>query len=76
MNQAVSSMREKDAIRKAASLIGRRGGKRCLETMTSEQRRERARKAGQASGKARAKMAAAKATDGRKAKAARKPKGD
>jgi len=36
---------------------GKIGGKRSLETMTAKARRERARKAGLASGKARAKKA-------------------
>lgn len=62
-------MREKDAVRRALSLIGRRGGKRSLVTMTAAERRDRARKAGQASGKvraakARAKLAAAKRKKG------------
>jgi general stress protein YciG len=57
-------MQKKSALSRAASLIGRAGGKRCLETMTPEQRSERARKAGQASGKARAKMARAKRKKG------------
>jgi hypothetical protein len=52
-------MQKKSALSKAASLIGRAGGKRCLETMTPEQRRERARKAGKASGRVRAKKARA-----------------
>ena len=45
---------------KAAQLMGRRGGKRSLETMTDKERRERARKAGLASGKARKAKAKAK----------------
>ena len=40
--------------------MGKRGGKRSLETMTAKQRRERARLAGIASGKARAAKAKAK----------------
>jgi hypothetical protein len=40
--------------------MGKRGGKRSLETLTPKERRERARKAGLASGKARAKKAKAK----------------
>ena len=39
---------------------GKLGGKRSLETMTPKERQERARKAGLASGKARAKKARAR----------------
>lgn len=45
---------------RAAQLMGKKGGKRSLETMTPEERRERARRAGLASGKARAKKAKAR----------------
>jgi hypothetical protein len=51
-------VKEKD-ISEAMRLMGRKGGKiggkRSLETMTPEQRRERAQKAAAASAKARAK---------------------
>jgi hypothetical protein len=47
-------MVKKSAIAKYLAQIGSRGGKKRLETMTPEQRRKIARKAGEASGKARA----------------------
>jgi len=42
------------------SIVGRKGGKRRLVTMTAEERRAQGVKAGQASAKARRKKAAAK----------------
>jgi hypothetical protein len=55
---------DQDTVSKVMREMGRKGGKiggkRSLVTMTPEERRERARKAGIASGKARAKRAKAK----------------
>jgi hypothetical protein len=59
--------------------MGRKGGKRRLETMTPEERSESARKAAAASAKVRSKKAAAKAakkTTKRAAKPARKGPAD
>jgi hypothetical protein len=50
---------KEDLLRKAMREMGSRGGKRRLETLTPEQRTEIAKKAGEKSGKARAKKAAA-----------------
>lgn len=54
---------------------GSRGGKRSLETMTPEERKERARLAGVASAAARAKKAAAVSAKVRSAKARAKKRG-
>jgi hypothetical protein len=51
---------KEDLLKKAMREMGSRGGKRRLESLTPGQRKEIARKAGEASGKARAKKAAAK----------------
>ena len=42
-----------DELREHMRKLGRKGGKRRMETMTAEQRQKIARKAGKASGKAR-----------------------
>jgi len=47
-------------MRTVMSEMGRKGGKRSLETMTAKQRHERARKAAAASAKVRSKKAQAK----------------
>jgi len=51
---------DEDIMIRVMREMGKRGGKRSLETMTAKQRRERARLAGIASGKARAAKAKAK----------------
>jgi general stress protein YciG len=51
-----------DILKKYLSELGRKGGKARLDTMTPEQRRESARKAGQASAAARKKKQKKKAT--------------
>ncbi len=48
---------KKASFSKYLAELGKRGGKARLKTMTAEQRREIARKAGQASAKARTKKA-------------------
>ncbi|MGA7411153.1 MAG: hypothetical protein WBW33_11750 [Bryobacteraceae bacterium] len=51
---------KEDLLRKAMREMAARGGKRRLETLTPEQRTEIAKKAGEASGKARAAKKAAR----------------
>ena len=63
---------KEDLLHKALSEIGRKGGKRRLETMTKDQRAEIARAAGKQSGVIRAAAAAEKKTPGRKAGARRR----
>jgi hypothetical protein len=49
-----------ESLLRKLSEAGRRGGKRCLETMTVEERAERSRKGGVRSGEVRRKKARAK----------------
>ena len=49
-------MNPDEIIREHMRKLGSKGGKRRLETMTPEERTKAARKAGKASGKARAKV--------------------
>jgi hypothetical protein len=50
--------KKNDFMRQAAAFLGRKGGRAAAKILTEKQRLERARKAGQASGAARAKKGA------------------
>jgi hypothetical protein len=52
-------MAKKSALSKHLSRLGKKGGKARMESLTKEQRRELARKAGQKSGQARKKKGGA-----------------
>jgi len=56
---------KKRILDSALSIIGRKGGKKTASRLTPEERKEKARKAGIASGKSRAKKAKKKKKNGR-----------